>query len=169
MAEGRTLKQVLESLDEREMDKVAELLRDMGYIDCCGCGLWFTESEYDFSHEYPSDNLCGAHQLPCNKLLAKDDRFYDEYSVKKAALDFWKKEFPESRALVLGSSGVADPQLVLAGPKEFKKVTNSLYRKMKEFGGYEGNEQECLKISNEYDNFLNSYNFEDSGENNKCQ
>ena len=59
-----------------------------------------------------------------------------------------------AKVLFKGSWACADPQEVLSADKKFKTTVNKMWRKMEKFGWYEGNFNECNKISDAYQLFL---------------
>jgi len=81
-------------------------------------------------------------------------RFNSPDEIRKIALKEWKKHFPKAQILTEGSHAVCDPQKVLDAPKTIKPVLDRLYEKAKAIGGYEGNEREMMKISDEWDIFM---------------
>lgn len=48
------------------------------------------------------------------------------------------REIKGAQILFLGQSGCVDPQQILIGPSEFKRVTNNAFRTMEELGFYGG-------------------------------
>ena len=76
--------------------------------------------------------------------------FDSETHVRLAALRKWKKEFPDAVFLLEGQSAVCDPQKCLAGPKDLKKTINAFYLASEKTGGYEGDEKEMSRITDEY-------------------
>lgn len=56
-------------------------------------------------------------------------RFFSREAAINAAKKQFKKCFPKAAVLVLGSSGVVEPQRILVGPKEFKDKINKLVKK----------------------------------------
>ena len=77
-------------------------------------------------------------------------RFNSENHVIRAAKRIWKKLFPNALVLLVGSGSILDPQKCIAGDPVLRKKINAYYRRAEAVGGYEGNEEEMTKISDEY-------------------
>jgi len=90
----------------------------------------------------------------CYKAGMKTERFSSEKDIRRVARREWKKNFPDSIVLLEGSSSCVDPQKCLNGSKELKGEINRLWRMGEKIGGYEGDEKEMTKISDEYMNLL---------------
>lgn len=58
----------------------------------------------------------------------QSERFPSRKGVIAAARKQFKKEFPKATVLVLGRTGVVEPQKILVGPREFKTKINILAR-----------------------------------------
>lgn len=87
----------------------------------------------------------------------KTERFFKEEDIRNVAIECWKKEFPNALALNIGHSGIADPQEMLAGPKELVLKVNKLYEARMKSGGYEIDEKACTIIFKAYQKLLKKY------------
>jgi len=59
----------------------------------------------------------------------QSERFPSEKKLIVVAKKQFKVHFPKATVLVLGSTGVVEPQEILVGPKEFKDAINVLARR----------------------------------------
>lgn len=77
-------------------------------------------------------------------------KFESEEEAVAAARAAWHQEFPDALVLLQGSFVVADPQPCLEGPVWFRDAANRLCHGFEDYGGYEGNEKGCRRLSSQY-------------------
>lgn len=70
-------------------------------------------------------------------------RFDTEEQIIKLALKVYKQHFPGADVLILGHSYIAEPQLILDGPEEVKKIINEIVSVYDKFR-YGSKQQELL-------------------------
>lgn len=78
-------------------------------------------------------------------------RFCDQALIIEIAKKLYKEEFPEALGLVFGDRAVAEPQLILDGPKEYMDGVNELVKRAEKIGRWEVNEDEMQEICNRWD------------------
>lgn len=69
MSNGKSFKEIFDSLDEDQIESIFETLRDMGFIDCPNCNKWFIKKDYCENKE--KSGSCEAHIQLCNLVLWK--------------------------------------------------------------------------------------------------
>lgn len=111
--------------------------------------LCFNEERVDLERRLNKRNI-GDFAKEKYALGGTTARFNSEEHVIQTAKRAWKKIFPNAVILLVGSSAVLDPQKCIDGPPDLKKKINDYYRRAEKVGGYEGNDKEMTKISNEY-------------------
>jgi hypothetical protein len=70
--------------------------------------------------------------------------FATEDAVKKEARKQYKKFFPNAKVIILGRTGIAQPQPIFLGPRNFKKVVNDLYKRFDDIGQFSDPENDEL-------------------------
>lgn len=78
------------------------------------------------------------------------NRFWTRAEVHMAAIQQFQKAFPAAVVLNVGTRGVADAQLVLAGPEPFMSLTNEIVRQKEACGGYERNPKKAGALFRKY-------------------
>ncbi len=102
------------------------------------------EANYRSKEDFPTVKLDGGHDL------------YSEEAVIAEARKYFKKHIKRGDILLKGNHCSCDPQEVLIGPREFKKVGNALHFLAEEIGGWES-ERQMKPISKAWDELCDEY------------
>jgi hypothetical protein len=117
-----------------------------------------TRAQAALMNKQRREEFPGEHEPIKYKAGKLTKSFESETEIVELATERWQIHFPHATVLVRGMAACADPQIVLAGPADFKSQVNVLAQEFEQIGGYDnGNGRRAEELYKEYQQLLKNW------------